>query len=218
MEHPMSTAPDPPGTPPAPTLGALLRAVQIAEGEATLHAHRPVLAAHYGRLDPADWPGLDHLEAILQGEGMGLTYEALRGIRGRLVTRLGRPPGEVDALTLGEVCALLSEGPRPGEAPPGPSQGPARYEPPQAVRELMPHVDESDLKILKALAKARPRLLHLADIETEAGVSRRAAGDRVNQLITAGLVCRPRGERGGAGITPEGLNLVTSQSARGPTH
>jgi hypothetical protein len=65
-----------------------------------------------------------------------------------------------------------------------------------------------DIRILKVLAARRPTTVNQYDLETELGLSRGTIGPRLKQLRAWGLVDRPRGERKGDTITPEGIRVL----------
>src|SRR5262249_44631723 len=78
----------------------------------------------------------------------------------------------------------------------------------QANERVLPAVDEEDILILTALAKGRPRLLMLYDIEAEARLSRKTVSKRLKTMADAALIDWPRGPRGGVTITAAGLELL----------
>ncbi|RPI63463.1 MAG: hypothetical protein EHM48_02425 [Planctomycetaceae bacterium] len=58
--------------------------------------------------DPLEWPGIDVMEAICQAEfGSGLTANNIRRVRGTLVVKSGKPPVEVDCMTIRQVVDEL---------------------------------------------------------------------------------------------------------------
>lgn len=54
----------------------------------------------------------------------------------------------------------------------------------------------------------RPLLVKNVDIEVAADLSKQKAGEVISELIAKNLAARPKGERKGATLTPEGIALV----------
>ncbi len=69
-------------------------------------------------------------------------------------------------------------------------------------------LDETDLKILGALASRHLTRLHQYQLEQLTGLSRGTIGPRLAALREHGLTHRPNGERGGEAITQRGLTLL----------
>jgi hypothetical protein len=68
-------------------------------------------------------------------------------------------------------------------------------------------LDSEDLAILRALKKAGA-LQSQYDLETVTHLSRKTIGNRLQKLREVGLTHRPKGERGGEGITELGLKRL----------
>jgi hypothetical protein len=71
-----------------------------------------------------------------------------------------------------------------------------------------PGLDHEDVSILTALNAQAPKLIAGSELESNANVSRKTVGKRLNELIARGLAERPKGKRGGATITARGKALL----------
>jgi hypothetical protein len=71
-----------------------------------------------------------------------------------------------------------------------------------------PALKADDLKILRLLRKARPRLLKLYDLEAGSSLSRRTLSGCLQYLRDHGLAEQPRGPKSGWTITDEGVALL----------
>lgn len=71
-----------------------------------------------------------------------------------------------------------------------------------------PALDRKDLLILAAL-KRGDRLMSEEDISRQTRYSRTTIRTHQNRLIKDGLVHRPNGQKGGAGLTSKGRNIVS---------
>jgi hypothetical protein len=68
--------------------------------------------------------------------------------------------------------------------------------------------DDEDVAILRALAGAAPRLLTIAQLASQADVSERTVGPRLNAMIERGHAYRPKGKKSGATITAPGREYL----------
>jgi hypothetical protein len=71
-------------------------------------------------------------------------------------------------------------------------------------------INSQDAAILRYLLELHPVMRTLADIEAGTDVSRKTAGDRVDKLITADVLHRPEGDRGGVALTKYGKAIAES--------
>ena len=138
--------------------------------------------AHWDSYPPARRPARKPTQADLE-ESRDLAFIALENIT-QYVCRM------VDEKTPRTLQALAPKDSEP------------------AIMPASPSVDDEDIRILYALQKQAPRLCTLYDIETDASVSRKTVGQRLNNLIDAGLAQRPRGPNQGATIIAKGAELL----------
>jgi DNA-binding MarR family transcriptional regulator len=69
-------------------------------------------------------------------------------------------------------------------------------------------IDEAELTILAELSARHPILLKNVDLEAATRLSKQTVSRLITGLVGKGLVARPKGERKGATVTPEGAALV----------
>lgn len=70
-------------------------------------------------------------------------------------------------------------------------------------------IDTDELGILRALAKAKPVLQVMSNLENETRISRKTVGAKLTRLIDKGLVHRPGGPRDGVAITTKGQDVLS---------
>ena len=71
-------------------------------------------------------------------------------------------------------------------------------------------LDNDDLNILTFLSKSPTGLFPLVEIAGHVQRSEKTVGKRIKNLLNAGLVGRPKGNRGGTKITQAGLDHLAS--------
>jgi hypothetical protein len=164
---------------------ALLLAPNTGGGEAEAAA----LAAHGQMyLENVNGVGIgaathEALDERRAGVLLGQAHERER-VRGIIGPALGFPQGAI-AATSAPAAPLLTE----------------------------PTITDKHIMILKALSKARPATLKMADLEAKTQISRRTIGPYLTELRDRGLTHRPRGERSGDTITTQGIALLESLDA-----
>jgi hypothetical protein len=122
----------------------------------------------------------------------------------------GTPPPDAEDGTKDNATGATSNNPPPELR----RNGSAEDSNPRTGYQSIARFDAEDLQILRALKKATPRLLTTYDLEAASRISRKTVGQRLNQLVESGLADRPRGPKGGAGITEKGVAALGKRSAR----
>ena len=79
-----------------------------------------------------------------------------------------------------------------------------------ATDHELPALTSEDAKIIRALLSAAPMLMTQEEIEDKTHVSRRCVGDRLKGLRAAGYTHRPKGKKGGEGLTERGERAAKS--------
>lgn len=72
----------------------------------------------------------------------------------------------------------------------------------------LPPLDSAETAILQKLGRAHPKLLKNVEIEVATSLSKQTVGRAVVALIDRELATRPKGERKGTTLTPEGLAVL----------
>jgi hypothetical protein len=85
-----------------------------------------------------------------------------------------------------------------------------------AVSQDNPSLDGKSADLLICLHKKHPLLQSVEDLAADADFSSRLVRERINWLISAGLVERPRGHKGGCGLTERGQRIAAELRALYP--